>query len=438
MEEDNLLFIGAILSIALGGLSLRLVRRNQTLVWNEAIAAHILCLMFITKGIQNAATGYFNQATGSQWQFWVELSFSMDYVFSSSVLAIALLYPVPILRNIKQVKIGLGLAGGFALYRLTLDIVGLNFTVFALPGMVYYAAAIIWGSVYFKFRLISPEKRNDSTKNISLLAGLFATLVLGHIWMWWPGFVLQSEYFYYFDLGNGNFTSTLWDYMWMSGYSIGIAAGLAMVCTEIYQAINGDSSKLLYIILPYFILGIVGYSVYTAYDDTGFVLIERDIDVLQIWSIFTSQLHFTIARPIIAMYILLKFGLFDINEETKPMAKMMSIILIVVATSAILELVQAVIPINQMISAALLGIIIAFGIGWEEKSFNNLVSDQAHLRNDIDKKWFPEISIPRKYINRIDLVCLVYCLLCLLVSFIIWEMDLLFQLVIERGAENDI
>ena len=143
---------------------------------------------------------------------------------------------------------------------------------------------------------------------------------------------------------------------------------------------------------------------------------------------------FTIARPIIAMYILLKFGLFDINEETKPMAKMMSIILIVVATSAILELVQAVIPINQMISAALLGIIIAFGIGWEEKSFNNLVSDQAHLRNYIDKKWFPEISIPRKYISRIDLVCLVYCLLCILVSFIIWEMDLLFQLVIDSPS----
>ena len=325
MEEDNLLFIGAILSIALGGLSLRLVRRNQTLAWNEAIAAHILCLMFITKGIQNAATGYFNQATGMEWQFWVEFAFAMDYVFSSSVLAIALLYPVPILRNIKQVKIGLGLVGGFAIYRLTLDILGLNFTAFGLPGIIYYASAIIWGSVYFKFRLISPGKRNDSTKNISLLAGLFATLVLGHIWMWWPGLILQSEYFFYFDLGGGDFTSTLWDYMWMSGYSIGIAAGLAMICTEIYQAINGDSSKLLFILLPYFVLGVIGFSVYTAYDDAGFVF-NDSTDLLQIWSIFTTQLHFTIARPIIAMYILLKFGLFDINNETKPMAKMMSII----------------------------------------------------------------------------------------------------------------
>tara|TARA_B100000945_G_scaffold6870_1_gene5710 strand:- start:1196 stop:2509 length:1314 start_codon:yes stop_codon:yes gene_type:complete len=437
MEEDNLLFIGAILSIALGGLSLRLVRRNQTLAWNEAIAAHILCLMFITKGIQNAATGYFNQATGLEWQFWVELSFTMDYIFSSSVLAIALLYPVPFLRNMKQVKIGLSLVGGFAIYRLTLDVMGLNFTALGLPGIIYYAAAILWGSVYFRFRLISPEKRNDSTKNISLLAGLFATLVLGHIWMWWPGLILQSEYFFYFDLGRGDFTSTLWDYMWMSGYSIGIAAGLAMICTEIYQAINGDSSKLLFILLPYFVLGVIGFSIYTAYDDAGFVF-NDSTDLLQIWSIFTTQLHFTIARPIIAMYILLKFGLFDINNETKPMAKMMSIILIVVATSAILELVQAVIPINEMISAALLGVIIAFGIGWEEKSFQNVLSNQAHLRNYVDKKWFPEISIPRKYINRIDLACLVYCIISLLVAFVIWEMDILLQIAIERGAQNDI
>ena len=157
-------------------------------------------------------------------------------------------------------------------------------------------------------------------------------------------------------------------------------------------------------------------------------------DILELWSIFTTNLHFTIARPIIAMYILLKFGLFDINEKTKPMAKMMSIILIVVATSAILELIQSVIPINQMITAALLGIIIAFGIGWEEKSFHKLINNPADLRSGIDKKWFPEIDIPMKYIRRIDWACMIYCLVALLVSFIIWQMDILVTIAIERGA----
>ena len=438
MEETNLLFIGAILSIALGGLSLRLVRRNENLAWNEAIAAHILCLMFITKGIQNAATGYFNEEVlstdGLVWQFWLEIAFAMDYIFAASICSIALLYPVPFLRNIKQVKIGFSIIAGFIVFRLILDVVGLNFTALHIPGFVYYSSSLLWGTVYIKFRLAPHEKRTDATRNIALLAGLFLTLVLGHVWMWWPGLILQSEYFFFIDLGGGSFTSTLWDFMWTSGYSIGIAAGLAIVSIEVYQAIKGDPNKLLYIIAPYFALGLIGYSIYSTGSDTGFVLGEGKGEVLELWSIFTTNLHFTIARPIIAMYILLKFGLFDINEKTKPMAKIMSIILIVVATSAILELIQSVIPINQMITAALLGIIIAFGIGWEEKSFHTLVSNPADLRKGVDKKWFPEIDIPRKYIHRIDWACLIYCLVALLVSFIIWQMDILVNIAIERGA----
>lgn len=438
MEETNLLFIGAILSIALGGLSLRLVRRNEKLAWNEAIAAHILCLMFITKGIQNAATGYYNEAIalekGLVWQFWVEIAFTMDYIFAASICSIALLYPVPFLRNIKQVKIGLSLIVGFILFRLMLDVVGLNFTALHIPGFIYYSSALLWGAVYIKFRLAPPEERTDATRNIALLSGLFLTLVLGHVWMWWPGLILQSEYFFFFDLGGGAFTSILWDYMWTSGYAIGIGAGLAIVSVEIYQAINGDPNKLLYIVAPYFILGLIGYSIYSTGTDAGFVINESKNDILELWSIFTTNLHFTIARPIIAMYILLKFGLFDINEKTKPMAKMMSIILIVVATSAILELIQSVIPINQMITAALLGIIIAFGIGWEEKSFHKLINNPADLRSGVNKKWFPDIDIPIKYIRRIDWACLIYCLVAILVSFIIWQMDILVNIAIERGA----
>jgi len=435
VEENNLLFIGAILSIALGVLALRLVRRNDKLPWNEAIVAHVLCLMFITKGVQNAATGYYNQTIGidDSWQFFLHLAWSMDYIFSASIMTIAMLYPVPLLRNVKQVKIGISIVVIFIVLRLTLDILGLSFSAYGLPGILYYFAAIIWGSIYVKFRLIAPEKRNDSTKNISILAGLFTTLVVGHIWMWWPGLILQAEYFYFFDLGDF-ITSIFWDYIWMSGYAIGIGAGLSMLAIEIYQAINGDKSGFLYVIIPYFILGAIGYSILSVGVDSGWIAGDHE-RVPQIWSTFTTMLHFTIIRPLIAMYIMLKFGLFDINEETKPMAKMMSIILIVVATSAILELVQSVIPINQMISAALLGIIIAFGIGWEEKSFHSLVSNPASLRTGVESKWFPLINIPKNALNKIDLACLIYFLIALLISYILWQMDGLARLVIERGAD---
>ena len=435
MDEQNLLFIGAILSIALGGLSLRLVRQNSKLPWNEAIAAHILCLMFITKGIQNAAFGYVNSdSEGDVWQFWFQLAFAMDYIFESSIMAIALLYPVPLLRNLKQVKIGLGFVVFLALFRLTLDAMGFNISAIALFGLFYFVTAIIWGSVYIRFRLIPKEQQNQSTQNISLLSGLFTTLVLGHIWMWWPGFILQSEYFYFLDPFGQTLTTTTWDYIWGAGYAIGIAAGLTIISVEIYQAVRGNLNHLLYVVSPYFVLGVIGFLIYSQGSDAGFAVKSNTSENVQLWSTFTTGLHFTIIRPLIAMYILLKFNLLDINEKTKPMAKTMSIVLIVVATSAILELVQSIIPINQMISAALLGILIALGLGWEEKSFQTLVSNPSHIRRDLDSKWFPDLKISRKHISRIEVACLLYCLISLLVSFIVWEFDIILEIMSERSA----
>jgi len=434
VDEENLLFIGAILSIALGGLSLRLVRKNVNLPWNEAMAAHILCLMFITKGIQNAAFGYVNSdTTGDVWQFWFQIAASMDYIFESSIMAIALLYPVPMLRNMNQVKIGLGLVAGLALFRLVLDVIGLNFTIFGLNGVFYFVVALIWGSVYIKFRLIPADQSNLSTQNIALVSGLFTTLVLGHVWMWWPGFVLQSEYFYFLD-PFGVLSSSVANYIWVAGYAVGIAAGLAILIVEIHQAIKGNNNTLLYIILPYFVLGIVGFLIYSQGSSSGFgVRSGTDVSV-QLWATFTTSMHFTIIRPLIAMYILLRFSLIEINEETKPLAKTMSIVLIVVATSAILELVQSIIPINQMISAALLGILIALGLGWEEKSFQSLVSNPAQLRKNIDNRWFPDLDIPRRNIGRIEIACLIYSLVSLLISYYVWEFNVIMELQIERGG----
>ena len=69
---SELFFIGAILSIALGFFSLKLVRKNEKLKWNEEIAGHLVALMFITKGIHYASVGYFNESFGGSslvWQF---------------------------------------------------------------------------------------------------------------------------------------------------------------------------------------------------------------------------------------------------------------------------------------------------------------------------------------------------------------------------------
>ena len=443
-NTTELLFIGAILSIALGFFALRLVRKNEKLKWNEEIAGHLVALMFITKGIHYASSGYFNQSFLGEttvWQFWAQLLTICDYAFGASIVMISLVYPVPFLRNKKQLKIAASIIVlVWMLIPLMLDVTGNPWTVFHSMGLLYLIAGLAWGTIYINFRLMNRTERNKSSLNIAIVCGLFLTLQMGHIWMMWPGMLLQADYFYFVDLGavtsGVDITSTMFDYFWLASYTFCIAVGFMILAVEIYQSINGETSVMMYVMSFYFIIGAIGYAVLNAGTSTIFGIGETGQTVQELWKTFTTQMHFTILRSLIAMYILLKYGFFDINDETKPLAKLMAIILIVVATSATLELVQSIIPINQMLTAALLGIIIAFGIGWEEKSFDSLVANPANIRDYVDKKWFPSIQLPDGILRKVDYSYLIFVIVAVLVSLIVWQTDGLIAALIERTGAN--
>ena len=440
---SELFFIGAILSIALGFFSLKLVRKNEKLKWNEEIAGHLVALMFITKGIHYASVGYFNESFGGSslvWQFWAQLLTICDYAFGASIVMISLVYPVPFLRTKKQLKLAATIiVVVFLMIPLSLDVTGNPWTVFHSMGLLYIIAGLAWGTMYINFRLMNRTERNKSSLNIGIVCGLFLTLQMGHIWMMWPGMLLQADYFYFIDLGSNSqvdITTSMFDYTWLASYTFCIAVGFMILAVEIYQSINGESSIMMYVMSFYFLVGAIGYAVLNAGSATIFGLGDEGQTIQELWKTFTTQMHFTILRSLIAMYILLKYGFFDINDETKPLAKLMAIILIVVATSATLELVQSIVPINQMLTAALLGVIIAFGIGWEEKSFDTLVSNPANITDYVDKKWFPSIDLPEGLLTKIDYSYLLFIIVAVLVSLIVWQTDGIVATIMERGGAN--
>ena len=129
--------------------------------------------------------------------------------------------------------------------------------------------------------------------------------------------------------------------------------------------------------------------------------------------------------------------LFETTPEMKPRAKIMVIILIVIATSAFLELVQAILPIPDMFSAALLGILVALGIGWEEKSFDALMDSSSEVRKGHDPRWFPELLIPRSSFVLLDRSLLVLIVSVILIAFLQWQTDAIYNLAAERmGMEG--
>ncbi len=48
--------------------------------------------------------------------------------------------------------------------------------------------------------------------------------------------------------------------------------------------------------------------------------------------------------------------------------------------SGFFEIVQAFVPLPQLLSAALIGVALAFAIGWEDRVFEGLMEDSASRR----------------------------------------------------------
>ena len=435
MAATDLGLIGAILMIAVGAMTLYFVRNNKKLMWNQRLGAHIICWLFLAKGIGSAAASFLIADgvlfdSGGYWQFTFSLLWLMDILFTTGMLGLCLVYPIPILRNKKHLKIAFTAIAVFTAYRIILFMVGFGVTILELSGITYLICGIVWGTVYIRFRLAPVEKRNQSTENIALAAGLLLIFHLGHIWFSWPGLILRAEYFYNLDLMDGISHRSV-EYFWQACYAFSIGLGMMLCAIEVKQLVNGRANQFTYAMITYFTLGFIGYTILSSASD-AFWWASGEQTLAQIWITLTSSMHFTILRPLIGMYVLLRFGLFDTSEDMKPKAKMMVIILIVIATSALLELVQAIVPMNEMLSAALLGIIVAFGIGWEERSFDNIVNAPSSMRDGVEDKWYPQIELEESLFKGLDIGMALLVSAFLLIAYLQWQTNAIFELAVRR------
>jgi hypothetical protein len=417
MASIDLLYIGSILSVGLGVMALRLVRQNQNLPWNDSIAAQMICLSFIAKGISNACTGLIDDADPSSRFFWVCFNLLSETFFSFSMMILILIYPITVISTAKSLKMVSAILIAFMIGLLIIPLTGL-FELMPIAGTLllttYTVGAIIWGSIFLKFRL----EDNQSSQNLALLAGLLLVMLTGHQWFTYPGLFFQSDY-YLFREAFIFVESSFGNYLWQFSLTAAVGAALMIFSVEVFQASQGKRSVLLYIMSYYIIAGLLRHFARVSDDVTLFW--DDSLSLYTFTQTLSIYLQFTIIRPIIAMYILLKFQLIRVNDENRNSVKMMSIILIVIATSAVLELIQTFIPINQMISAALLGVIIAFGIGWEEKSINRLISSPINCREDANPEWFPEIELPNN-LNKIIMVgSIIFLVMSIIVSYYLWQ-----------------
>lgn len=405
MAVDGLLAVGGILSLALGVSGLILVN-NQKLevIWNKRFAAQLLCWIFICKGVANSL-----RSIGYENEFWRVVLYGghfNDQIFAGLILMIALIFPVPILRTRKQFNIGVAVVLAYILLTIGAAVfMKVNTPLAAFTGL-YLIPGFIWTLVYLKFRFMKGQEDNEEIQGVADVAVLLLVLMIGHILFRWVGMFAGSDYFYFMDLYGGNFAN---DYLWSQGLASAVIFGLVILCGEIYQASQGRVRTTSYIVFTYMAIGVLSHIVFRnveLFGSGGGPFTGTELEGLsswqQIWSEITTTLHFTMMRPILGLYILFRYGLIRISEDNEQVGKATAIVLIVVATSALLEIVQSLIPLTEMLSAGILGIAIAFGIGWEERSFQSLISNPLRFPLRTKGAYFPELTFDKSEYYKLD------------------------------------
>ena len=405
MAVDGLLAVGGILSLALGVSGLILVKTQKLeVIWNKRFAAQLLCWIFICKGVANSL-----RSVGYDTEFWRVVLYGghfNDQIFGGLILLIALIFPVPILRTRKQFNIGVAVVLAYCLLMIGAAVfMKVNTPLAAFTGL-YLIPGFIWTLVYLKFRFMKGQEDNEEIQGVADVAVLLLVLMIGHILFRWVGMFAGSDYFYFMDLYGGNFAN---DYLWSQGLASAVIFGLVVLCGEIYRASQGRVRATSYVVFTYMAIGVLSHIVFRnveLFGSGGGPFTGTELEGLsswqQIWSEITTTLHFTMMRPILGLYILFRYGLIRISEDNEQVGKATAIVLIVVATSALLEIIQSLIPLTEMLSAGILGIAIAFGIGWEERSFQSLISNPLRFPLRTKGAYFPEVTFDKSEYYKLD------------------------------------
>ncbi len=85
------------------------------------------------------------------------------------------------------------------------------------------------------------------------------------------------------------------------------------------------------------------------------------------------------------MYIILNYNIVDTETaESKTITRIMVLLLLLVATSSLIEMIQIVLPIPEMITSAIFAAGVVLFIGWEEKIMDKMIKHKSNAVETID------------------------------------------------------
>ncbi len=388
IDVSGLYAIGGLLLVILGFSGI-LLRKKDT-AWNIQLATLIISWILISKGLQALIRLLYDQGsfdvtttTLGSTNYLTEVFTSMNimtnffFVFLSALLA--LIFPVNFLNQNRTTRVFSVII--FVSILISAMIFSFWPDFHLIEGLVNDPpAATIWGIIYL-YSVFNEDQENKTWKNIADICALLMIAILGSYFFHWLGILLLSDYYLSSGLSGTDMNITF--YIPQISMAFSLFGFVILVVGESYRSWKEEARLISYIVGLYFVVGALSHVIISLASDDLVNIQSVDVQeniVIQTWQTFTSLFHFYIGRPLLFMILLFRFNMVDTGSAEKSNLSRITIMLVVVtAATGITEMLQEIMPIPEVFSAIILGIALAFAIGWEERIFEWLVKEDIEV-----------------------------------------------------------
>ncbi len=410
-ELESMFPVAAIVCFLLGFTSLLLLKRSENRGWIDQMGGVMLGWITLSLGLGYAATAIREglSDTDMDLDLFRYLQYSFNIVTIILGATFTFFYPYPIMQKPSRIKNAPYFIVGLSI----ILIIAMLLTDYRYVGAIklaYVPGFIILISVYFRF-LSDEIKNGDKTaRRLSFAAGLIIIALHGAEMTWWLAQLISinDEFIGRNAIESGviGSFSRIPNWLgWNTMTTIGAIATITLAIGETWRAQTKGISGftvIIYLILGVgLISGIADYAVLDTVNSCMYSVCSDPPDSYLIWYKFTTEALVLLYTPLIAMYVLLNFDVIDsASEENRWMTRIIVILMLLIVSSTMIELLQSFLPVSQMISSAILAMIVAIFIGWEERIMQKLIEQGESISKKLSS--LKEINKPDLDVKELE------------------------------------
>lgn len=386
-----MIMVAAITDLMLGMVTLLLISRGSSKTSSSQMAGLFIGWILIFKGIEYLFMSILQFQTGIGMVLGNLDTSDLENTFLSSAYRMAkicsvmlmcflpFVFPFRLLPKEWDGKVMLGVVCFMSIFVSTMYIIT-DFVYFNFEDVILVPGFIVLICLYIRFTIGEVQQERQHYRKISVAAGLVLIALHGETMTYWLSQVLSinddfQQRFFIVHNWRPSFATWFGINLWLT---LGSAAILILATGESWRSFKIGASPFSILVFVILFVGLIGgiadYLVLDIVRSCFEGTCQDYPDAFNLWYDFTSTSLVYLYTPILFMYLILNYNIIETQSgENRWLTRIIVIMMLLIVSSVVLELVQSFLPIPDMMSAAILAIIVAIFIGWEEKIVDRLI-----------------------------------------------------------------